>query len=57
MNKPSKTQLKTLTLRVAALRAELTDPYTVSLGPAAVRCVQESLDRWEAELAALTGSR
>lgn len=51
MKTTNKTLVKQLTLRVNTLRAEMTDPYTVSLGPAAVKCVRESLEAWEAELA------
>jgi hypothetical protein len=50
-NKPSKSEIKMLNLRIATLRAEMTDPYTVSLGRAAVNCVRESLEATEAELA------
>lgn len=31
-------------LRVRALRDEMTDPYTASLGAAAVRCVADALN-------------
>lgn len=50
-NRPTKTEIKMLNLRIATLRAELTDPYTVSLGDAAVKCVAEDLETTEAELA------
>lgn len=51
MRKATKTEIKTLTDRVAALRAEMTDSYTVSLGRAAVKCVRDTLEVTEAELA------
>jgi hypothetical protein len=49
--KPSKTELKTLRLRLEALRAELVHPFTLKCGAAAVKCVQETIDTVEAELA------
>lgn len=51
MAKATKTQIKNIEARVAAYRAEMVDTYTVSLGPAAVKCVRESLEVWEVELA------
>lgn len=48
--KATKSQIKTLEARIVALRAEMTDEYTVSLGRAAVKCVEESLEAWTAEL-------
>lgn len=50
MAKSTRVQVKALQDRCAALRAEMTDAYTVSLGPAAVNCVRESLEVWTAEL-------
>ncbi|HEY3256260.1 MAG TPA: hypothetical protein VGJ91_20015 [Polyangiaceae bacterium] len=50
MAKATKTQIKNIEARIATFRAEMNDPYTVSLGPAAVKCVRESLEAWEAEL-------
>lgn len=47
--KTTKTTANLIKARIAALRAEMTDAYTVSLGAAAVKCVRESLDAWEAE--------
>lgn len=55
-NKATQSEIKTLTARVAALRAELTDSYTVSLGRAAVKCVAETLAVTEAELARATAA-
>lgn len=45
-----RTQVKTLTDRIASLRAEATDLVTLRLGPAAVNCVVETLLATEAEL-------
>jgi hypothetical protein len=50
-SKPSKTEIKNLDARIESLRAEMTDPYTVKLGAAAVKCVRESLETAEAERA------
>ncbi len=48
-----KTQIKSLRARIAYLKLELAEPYTIALGPAAVRCIQETIDVWTAELARL----
>lgn len=53
----TKTQIKTATLRVETLRAELNDEYTVRLGPAAEKCVGEALVTAEQELAWLRAPR
>ncbi len=42
-----------LAYRVMALRDELTDAYTISLGPAAVKCVQDTLSDLNAHIATL----
>ena len=47
--KATKLQIKAAESRVSALRAEETDPYTMSLGRAAVRSVRESREAAEAE--------
>lgn len=47
----NKMLVKTLRMRVAALKAEETDKYTRSLGKAAVKCVHETRKAVEAELA------
>ncbi len=49
--KANKSQIKTLTLRIEALKTELNSEYTQRLGAAAVKCVSETLAVTEAELA------
>lgn len=44
-------QRKHLIARLAALIAERDSEYTRSLGPAAVKCVQEAIDQVTAQLA------
>lgn len=53
--KSTKTQIEAVQARIAVLTDELNDTYTISLGPAAVKCVRETLDVWTAELARLEG--
>ena len=49
--KATKTQITSLSFRIETLRAERDSEYTRRLGAAAVKCVQETLDAVEAELA------
>lgn len=46
----NKNQIKILKLQIETLEMELKDPYTINLGQAAVKCVQETLDAKKAEL-------
>jgi hypothetical protein len=49
--KATKTQIKSLNLRLSVLRAELTDPLTIRCGAAAQKCIREDIATVEAELA------
>jgi hypothetical protein len=52
----TKTQIKTVQLRLATLRAELDDAFTEKCGPAAKRCIREDIAVWENELDRLTAA-
>jgi hypothetical protein len=54
--KATKSQIKTLNLRLATLRAELTDSLTERCGEAAKKCIREDIATWEAELARVTAA-
>lgn len=47
-------RIKAIKARITALQAELNDPYTASLGKAALRCVRESLVDAERQLTEAT---
>jgi hypothetical protein len=49
--KATKSQIKTLKLRIETLKAELVHPFTEQCGEAAKKCIREDIATWEAELA------
>lgn len=51
-SKATKSEIKSLKLRIATLEAELAHPFTIKCGPAAIKCVSEDLALAKATLAA-----
>lgn len=47
----NKTLINGIKARIATYEAELVHPLTIQCGSAAIKCVQESIDVWKAELA------
>jgi hypothetical protein len=54
-SRPTKSRLNALRLRLTVLEMELRDPYTASLGAAAIRSVTECLEAARRELAEAAG--